>query len=134
LTFGEAQTAHVLIAGTGIGAATLTLAFAAKMLGNTVTLGSGWRGGFVVPLFFMGATLGQLTHHAFAAAPLGVCCAAFMAAINVGVTKTVLGSTLIVAQMGGAHILPTTLLAALVALLLTSNVGLIQSQRERGDD
>jgi hypothetical protein len=33
--------------------------------------------------------------------------------------------------MGGIHLLPTTLLAAVIALLLTSEVGLIHSQRER---
>jgi hypothetical protein len=31
-------------------------------------------------------------------------------------------------------LLPTTLLAAVVTLLLTSNVGLIHSQRERSED
>ena len=36
----------------------------AKLVGTTVTLASGWKGGFIIPLFFMGATLGQLVHHA----------------------------------------------------------------------
>ena len=54
-----------------------------------------------------------------------------MVAANVGVTKTLLGSTLVVTEMGGMRLLPTTLLAALVALMLTSSVGLIDSQRER---
>ena len=38
--------------------------------------------------------------------------AAFMAAINVGVTKTPLGSTLVVTEMAGLQVLPTTLIAA----------------------
>ena len=54
-----------------------------------------------------------------------------MSAINVGVTKTPIGSTLVVTEMAGLHLLPTTLLAAVVALLLTSEVTLIHSQRER---
>jgi len=33
--------------------------------------------------------------------------------------------------MGGMRLLPTTLLAAIVAMMLTSSVGLIESQRER---
>ncbi|MCC7204510.1 MAG: hypothetical protein IT441_05475, partial [Phycisphaeraceae bacterium] len=52
-------------------------------------------------------------------------------AINAGVTKTPLGSTLVVTKMAGLQLLPTTLLASIVALLLTSNVGLIHSQRPR---
>ena len=74
-------------------------------------MSSGWPGGFIIPLFFIGATLGQLTHHAFAAAPVGVVCAALMVAANVGVTKTMLGSTLVVTEMGGLRLLPTTLIA-----------------------
>ena len=38
--------------------------------------------------------------------------AAFMAAVNVGVTKTPLGSTLVVTEMAGLQVLPTTLIAA----------------------
>ena len=43
-----------------------------------------------------------------------------MAAANVGVTKTLLGSTLVVTEIGRVHLLPTTLLAATVAFMLTS--------------
>ncbi len=131
LTFGEAQTGHVLLVGSGISAGVLATAIVAKMLGTSVTVASGFPGGFIIPLFFMGAALGQLTNHAFSGASVGVMCAAFMAAANVGVTKTLLGSTLCVTEMGGFRLLPTTLLAATVALMLTSTVGLIHSQRER---
>ncbi len=131
LTFGEAQTGHVLLVGSGISVGVLATAIIAKMLGTSVTVSSGFPGGFIIPLFFMGAALGQLTHHAFSSASVGVMCAAFMAATNVGVTKTLLGSTLCVTEMGGFRLLPTTLLAATVALMLTSTVGLIETQRER---
>ena len=129
LTFGEAQTGHVL--ATRIGVGVLALAVVAKLVGTSLTVSSGWPGGFIIPLFFIGATVGQLTHHAFAAAPVGVICAALMVAANVGVTKTMLGSTLIVTEMGGLRLLPTTLIAATIAFILTSEVGLIHSQRER---
>jgi len=129
LTFGEVQTGHVL--SVRIGAGVLAVAIVAKLIATSLTVSSGWPGGFIIPLFFAGATLGQLTHHVFPSAPAGVVCAALMVAANVGVTKTMLGSTLVVTEMGGIHLLPTTLLAAVIALLLTSEVGLIHSQRER---
>jgi H+/Cl- antiporter ClcA len=47
------------------------------------------------------------------------------------VTKTPLGSTLVVTEMAGLQVLPTTLIAAVVALFLTSEVGLIHTQQER---
>jgi H+/Cl- antiporter ClcA len=129
LTFGEQQTAFVL--QHRLAASVLIVAFVAKLLGASVTVSSGWPGGFIIPLFFMGATLGQLTHHGFVDARSGIVIAAFMAATNVGVTKTLLGSTLVVTEMGGIRLLPTTLLASLIAMMLTSSVGLIDSQRER---
>jgi H+/Cl- antiporter ClcA len=129
LTFGEVQTRHVLAVQLGVGA--LIVAAAAKMLGTSVTVSSGWPGGFIIPLFFIGATLGQLAHHGLPSTQAGVICAAIMAAANVGVTKTLLGSTLVVTEMGGLRLLPTTLLASVVAFMLTSEVGLIHSQRER---
>ncbi len=129
LTFGEVQTGHVL--GTRLSLSVLIVAAAAKVIGTSLTVSSGWPGGFIIPLFFIGATLGQATHHVFAAAPLGVVCAGLMVAANVGVTKTLIGSVLIVAEMGGLRLLPTTLIAGTVAFMLTSEVGLIHSQRER---
>ena len=46
-------------------------------------------------------------------------------------TKTPLGSCLIVAQMAGLRLLPPVLVASLVSLLLTSRVSMIETQRER---
>jgi H+/Cl- antiporter ClcA len=57
--------------------------------------------------------------------------AALMVACNVGVTKTVVGSTLVVAEMGGMPLLPPALIAGVVALFLTSRVSMIETQRDR---
>ena len=54
-----------------------------------------------------------------------------MVATNVGVTKTPLGSTLVVAKMAGLQLLPSTTLAAIGAMALTGQVNLIATQRER---
>ena len=67
-----------------------------KLLGTSLTVSSGWPGGFIIPLFFIGANLGLAVHHVFPDARAGVMVAGLMAAANVGVTKTLLGSTLVV--------------------------------------
>lgn len=130
LTFGEAQI-NPLVARHPV-ATVFIVAALAKLCGTAVTLSSGWRGGFIIPMFFIGAALGRLTHlwlpHATNEV---VMMAAFMAAINVGVTKTPLGSTLVVTEMAGLQVLPTTVIAAVISLLLTSEVGLIHSQQHR---
>jgi H+/Cl- antiporter ClcA len=129
LTFGEAQVDPLLVRRALI--ATFAIAAAAKLAGTAVTLASGWRGGFIIPLFFIGVALGRLGHVVFPGTHEVVLMAALMAAINVGVTKTPIGSTLVVSEMAGLRLFPTTLLASIVALLLTSPVALIDSQRER---
>src|SRR5204862_4219840 len=129
LTFGEAQVDPLLARKAVIGV--LVVAAAAKLCGTLVTLSSGWRGGFIIPLFFIGVALGRLGHIVFPHANETVLMAALMVAINVGVTKTTIGSTLVVTEMAGLQLVPTTLIAAVVALLLTSEVSLIHSQRER---
>ncbi|MGI9033837.1 MAG: chloride channel protein [Acidimicrobiales bacterium] len=129
LTFGETQVDPLLARRALV--ATFALAAAAKLAGTAVTLASGWRGGFIIPLFFIGVALGRLGHVLFPGTHEVVLMAALMAAANVGVTKTPIGSTIVVSEMAGLRLLPTTLLASLVALVLTSPVGLIESQRER---
>jgi H+/Cl- antiporter ClcA len=63
LTFGEVQLNH--IATTDLAMRALALAAVAKLLGSSVTLATGWKGGFIIPLFFMGACLGRAGHIAF---------------------------------------------------------------------
>jgi H+/Cl- antiporter ClcA len=128
LTFGEGQIQTV--ASTRLAVSTLLVAVAVKLLASSTIVSAGWRGGFIIPLFFMGAALGA------AAAPvLGVnqvvLMLALMVAANVGVTKTPLGSCLIVATMAGYRLLPPVLAASLVSLFLTSRVSMIETQRER---
>jgi H+/Cl- antiporter ClcA len=129
VTFGEAQI-NGLVVGKAA-AATFAVAMVAKLCGTTMTLSSGWRGGFIIPLFFMGVALGRFGHAVFPGSNEVVLMAALMAAANCGVTKTPLGSALVVAEMAGLRLLPPVLIASLVALFLTSQVGLIHSQRER---
>ncbi len=114
-----------------LGAGVLAVATLAKLLGTTVTMASGWKGGFIIPLFFMGATLGQLLHIWFPSVHVTILMACLMIALNVGVTKTPLGSTLVVTEMAGLALLPVTIIAAVVALVATSSVNLIDTQRAR---
>ncbi len=129
LTFGEAQV-NPLLARKAL-FTVLVVAALAKLCGTAVTLSSGWRGGFIIPMFFIGVALGRLAHLLVPSTNEVVMMAAFMAAINVGVTKTPLGSTLVVTQMAGLQLLPTTLIASVISLLLTSQVSLIHTQRDR---
>ena len=129
LTFGEAQIGEIVVGRLTLGA--LAIAAVAKLAGTLTTLVSGWKGGFIIPLFFLGVTLGEIVHLLAPSTNEAVVVACLMVALCVGVTKTPLGSTLVVTEMAGLVLLPTTLLAAAVALLLSGRAGLIDSQRDR---
>ena len=130
LTNGEFQIDELLGATT---TTALLVAAGAKLIGASVCVATGWRGGFIIPLFFVGFCVGVaivphlpgVTDWPFV---LGV-----MIAANVGVTKTPLGSTLVVTEMAGSALLPSALIAAIVGLVLTSSLNVIESQRERVD-
>lgn len=129
LTFGETQinglvARHALLS-------IMLVAAAAKLAGTSLTLASGWRGGFIIPMFFIGVALGRASHVLFPSTNEVVMMVGMMAAINVGVTKTPLGSTLVASEMAGLQLVPTTLIASIVSLFLTSDVNLIHSQQRR---
>jgi H+/Cl- antiporter ClcA len=128
LTFGESQIQFV--STVKIGAGTLVLAALCKFLAASTVVAAGWRGGFIIPLFFIGAAIGASASHLATHHEIVLVCA-LMAAVNVGVTKTPFGSTVVVAEMSGLRLLPPVLLASLVCLLLTSRVSLIETQRAR---
>ena len=128
LTFGEAQIDH--IATTHLAVSVLLLAGACKLVAAATIVSSGWRGGFIIPLFFMGATVAVAVSHGIGGHEV-VMLASMMVATNVGVTKTPIGSTAVVAEMAGMRILPPALIAAVVALFLTDGVSIIHTQRSR---
>lgn len=129
LTFGEGQISDLVLPGVTVSA--LAAALVCKLLASSICVSTGWRGGFIIPLFFAGAAGGLLLHHAFPGVDASILMAACMVAANTGVTKTPLGSTLVVTEMAGLHLLPTTTLAAVLAVALTSEIHLISSQRAR---
>ena len=108
LTFGEAQISEILTHHGGT-VAFFALAAGAKLLGTSVTLSSEWRGGFIIPLFFMGACLGRAFHVIAPGTNEAVMVAAFMAVDERRRHQDALGSTLVVTEMAGFRLLPTTL-------------------------
>jgi len=128
LTYGEGQIQSIVDGRLLV--TTLIVAGLAKLLASSCIVSSGWRGGFIIPLFFIGAAFGAAGAHLTGVTP-AVAMLALMVAANVGVTKTPLGSCLIVVEMAGVRMLPPILLAALVAFFLTRQVEMIHTQRDR---
>jgi H+/Cl- antiporter ClcA len=131
LTFSELQLTHLGRLET-VAVATLGLAVIVKLVAVALSMAGGWKGGFIIPMFFSGYCLGRAGAQFLPGHPNGVVLAVcLMVAINVGVTKTPLGSTLVVTEMVGMRLLPPALISGLLSFFLTSNVYLIESQQLR---
>lgn len=131
LFFGEHQGAELLESGVQLGALALCGLALAKMLAVGCTLHSGFRGGFIFPLFFIGAAVGLAVSCVFPSVPSPLAALCTMAAVNVAVTKTPVSTTVILATLSGLAILPLLVFASFASFLLTTRVALIRTQRSR---
>ncbi len=105
----------------------LPLAFLWKLIFTSLTLGSGFKGGEIVPCFFVGATFGC------AVAPLVGMDAGFGAALGLvalfcGVTNAPITSLLLGLELFGGQGLPLMALGLSVSYLLSGYSGLYQEQ------
>jgi H+/Cl- antiporter ClcA len=102
--------------------------FAAKMAFTVMSLGSGFKGGEVTPLFYIGATLGN------ALAPLLQLPFAFLAGIGfvavfAGAANTPIACTLMAMELFGAQAGLPAGLACVVAYLCSGHAGIYRAQR-----
>lgn len=131
LTFGEDQLGELSGKPTA-GIHLLVLTAFLHLVSAAVCVAGRWRGGIIIPMFLVGYCLGR-TGAVVAGLPHDsvVLAMSMMVACNVGMTKTPLGSALVVSQMTGIRLLPPLLAAALVSLCLTPRVGFVGGQRSR---
>lgn len=101
--------------------------FFIKILLTTFTLGFGFKGGEVTPLFFIGATLGSAL---FVLIPLPLALLAGMGFVGVfsGATNTPLACTIMGIELFGAESAVFIALACIVAYLFSGHTGIYSSQ------
>jgi H+/Cl- antiporter ClcA len=103
-------------------------AFALKLLFTAVTLGAGFLGGEVTPLFFVGATLGSALARALDI-PLALGAGVGMASVFAASANTPLALSIMAAELLGAAAFPHVVVVCVVAYLLTGNRSIYPAQR-----
>lgn len=102
--------------------------FAGKLLFTVGAIGTGFKGGEVTPLFFIGATLGNalapLLH-----LPIGMMAALGFVAVFAGAANTPLACTLMALELFGSQIGVYAALACVVSYLFSGHTGIYRSQR-----
>lgn len=131
LFFSEEQIHTVIEAGATLGAVTLLAIALAKMFAISFTLHSGFLGGFIFPLFFIGANTGLAIALLVPGLHPTVAMVCLMAAVNVAVTKTPVSTSIILSVLSGTAMLPVIVIASFTSFVLTSNVAMIGTQRSR---
>lgn len=131
LFFSEAQIQTVIETGATLSVGMLLAIAVAKMFAISFTLHSGFLGGFIFPLFFIGANAGYAVSLAVPQVHPTVGMVCLMAAINVAVTKTPVSTSIILSVLSGTAMLPVIAIASFVSFVLTSQITMIKTQRCR---
>lgn len=102
--------------------------FAAKFGFTVASLGSGFKGGEVTPLFYIGATLGNalapLLH-----LPFPLLAALGFVAVFAGAANTPLACTLMAIELFGAEIAVYALVTCVISYLFSGHTGIYRAQR-----
>lgn len=102
--------------------------FAVKLLFTAVTLGAGFLGGEVTPLFFVGAALGNLLAQLLGL-PLELGAGIGLAAVFAASANTPLALSIMATELLGENVFPHVVIVCVVAYLITGHRSIYPSQR-----
>jgi H+/Cl- antiporter ClcA len=103
-------------------------AFAAKLVFTSVTLASGFLGGEVTPLFFVGATLGNALGRALGI-PIGLAAGVGLAALFAAAANTPIALSIMAIELLGAGVVPHVVIVSALAYLISGHRGIYPAQR-----
>lgn len=131
LFFSEDQIHTVIETGSTLGVTMLLMIAVAKMFAISFTLHSGFLGGFIFPLFFIGSNVGLAIAVTVPQVHPTVGMVCLMAAVNVAVTKTPVGTSIILSVLSGTAMLPVIVVSSFTSFVLTGKIAMIGTQRSR---
>jgi H+/Cl- antiporter ClcA len=102
--------------------------FAAKTLFTSVTLGAGFKGGEVTPLFYIGSTLGNALSRVLPL-PSSLLAGMGFVAVFAGAANTPIASTLMAVELFGAEAGAYAGIACVLSYLFSGHKGIYSSQR-----
>lgn len=101
--------------------------FAVKILFTALTLGAGFKGGEVTPLFFVGATLGNALS-GIIPLPVGLLAGMGFVAVFSGAANTPIATTIMAIELFGVEIGAYAGIACVVSYLISGHSGIYHSQ------
>jgi H+/Cl- antiporter ClcA len=105
-----------------------TYAFALKLLFTAVTLGAGFLGGEVTPLFFIGAALGAVVGRLLGI-PVELAAGVGLAAVFAACSNTPIALSIMAVELLGAPMFPHVMIVCVIAYLLAGRRSIYPAQR-----
>ncbi len=119
---------HVTISSCFLPGGATSMSWFWKLLFTAVTLGTGFKGGEVTPLFFIGAALGN-TLAMLMGVPVDLLAAIGFAAVFAGATNTPLASTVMAIELFGSEHAVYYAVGCTLAYLSSGHTGIYTTQR-----
>ena len=103
-------------------------AFLMKIIFTAITVGAGFKGGEIVPTFFIGATFGCFMGQILGV-DAGVSSALGLVALFSGMTKCPVTSLLLAAEVFGGSEIPLFFIVIVIAFILSGSFGLYENKK-----
>ncbi|MBW4419484.1 MAG: chloride channel protein [Myxacorys californica WJT36-NPBG1] len=94
---------------------------------------SSFRGGFILPLFYLGTVVGFALSLRFPQLHPTISMMCMMAAVTVAITKTPISTTVILSILSRTSMVPVILISCIVSFLLTTELSLTKMQRSQSE-
>ena len=104
--------------------------FAAKLALTVASLGSGFKGGEVTPLFYIGATLGNALAPLLQM-PIGLMAAVGFVAVFAGAANSPLACTVMAVELFGVEVGAFAAVACAMSYVFSGRASIYKAQRQR---
>jgi H+/Cl- antiporter ClcA len=127
---GEVQTQDIINQAAQLGALLLVVLAVVKLLITCLGLATGWKGGYIFPIMFIGAALGLAASDLFPDISPAVAVAATMGGAMVATMRAPLFSILFTLVLTERQTAPVTAIAVVAAALLAAVLSIVTARRE----
>ena len=104
-------------------------AFLMKTIFTSITLGVGGSGGIITPVFYIGATSGNLFGHLIGSEHIALFAALGFVSVLSGATNAPIAATIMAVELFGLEIAHYAALSAVISFLLTGHKSVFNSQK-----
>lgn len=130
---GESSLQTLIDDRSSLGLAALAYVLVAKLAATVVSMTTGFRGGQIFPVMFLGAAFGVLVAELTGDVPDGAAIACGMVATTVAVMRVPIAAILIVTFFVGADVIPVVVIAAVAAYIVSFDLPLGPDHHEEAE-